>query len=62
MLAEYETFINVDFVEKSGGGDIGLYFGRTNLGSLDGLGGINWKKTSTSSTSTATRCSTPRCR
>ena len=41
-LAEYATFINVSFVEKSGGGDIDLAFGRTSLGS-DGLGGIQWR-------------------
>jgi hypothetical protein len=41
-LAEYETVINVRFVEKTGGGDIDLAFGRTSLGS-DGLGGFTWR-------------------
>ena len=48
VLAEYETFINVSFVEKADGGDKALYFGRTNLGSLDGFGGIKWKTTASS--------------
>jgi serralysin len=41
-LAEYATFINVRFVENTGGSDIDLAFGRTSLGS-DGLGGIQWR-------------------
>jgi len=48
VLAEYETFLNVRFVASAGGGDKDLYFGRTNLGSLDGFGGISWKKTASS--------------
>ena len=41
-LAEYATYINVKYVESSGGGDIDLAFGRTSLGS-DGLGGFEWR-------------------
>lgn len=42
-LAEYETYINVRFVETSGGGGVDLYFGRTNLGGHDGRGGFQWR-------------------
>ena len=45
VLAEYETYINVRFVEGGAGGDLDLYFGRTKLNGLDGLGGFNWRKT-----------------
>ena len=40
-LAEYATFLNVSFVETPSGGDIDLFFGRTDIAS-DGLGGIRW--------------------
>jgi len=45
VLAEYETYINVRFVEGGTGGDLDLYFGRTKLKGVDGLGGYDWRKT-----------------
>jgi serralysin len=44
VLAEYETYINVRFVE-AGAGDTDLFFGRAKLKAMDGLGGFKWKKT-----------------
>ena len=41
VLAEYQTFINVSFVETNASGNLDLYFGRTDIAS-DGLGGIRW--------------------
>lgn len=45
VLAEYETYINVRFVEGGSGGPADLSFARANLKALDGLGGFEWRST-----------------
>lgn len=45
VLAEYETFINVRFLEGGSGAAVDMAFGRTNLKALDGLGGFDWRLT-----------------
>lgn len=45
VLAEYETFINVRFVEAGADSAVDMAFGRANLKALDGLGGFDWRLT-----------------